>query len=423
LGRYYGKDDNAIIARYKLFDSIPTSFVILSNCKDNDYQLFIQRFKELSRGCFLHEALPPKHCAANIWLIKPAALNQGRGIEIFNNDLEGMIKFIESKPAYTYWVIQKYIERPLLYKQRKFDIRVWALITSKSQLYYYTKGYLRTSSEMYTVDSKYNYVHLTNNCLQQHGKKYGVYEEGNTISFERFQSYLDEVYPGVDVEKHLVPRMKDLMIDCFLSVKNFLNSRKRKCSFELLGFDFLIDEDFRVWLIEVNINPYLGIPNKFIEGLLPKMLNDLFELVLDFHFKPVNGLPKREIKNQFELLYSSKQKVNQRRPFESGLYPLGNVIQTPTLNIKDNKQSEVLQEEGVLENMKLKIKLDKVLKAEPTLKQHQKEIIQAIQESEQRQLMLERSSVLLKPGILPRGGPKYKGNVSVDPKRYYYRKY
>ena len=325
LGRYYSKDDNAIIARYRLFDSIPTSFIILSNSKDTDYQLFIQRFKELSRGCFLHEPLPPKHCVSNIWLIKPAALNQGRGIEIFNNDLEGMLKFIESRPAYSYWVIQKYIERPLLYKQRKFDIRIWAFITSKSQLYYYTKGYLRTSSEIYTVDSKYNYVHLTNNCLQQNGEKYSVYEEGNTISFEKFQSYLDEVHPGVDVEKHLVPRMKDLMIDCFLCVKNFLNPKKRKNSFELLGFDFLIDEDFRVWLIEVNINPHLGIPNKFIEGLLPKMLNDLFELVLDCHFKPVNELPKRDIKNQFELLYSSKQKVNQRRPFEGGLYPLSNI--------------------------------------------------------------------------------------------------
>jgi hypothetical protein len=27
----------------------------------------------------------------------------------------------------------------------------------------------------------------------------------------------------------------------------------------------MIDEDFRVWLIEVNDNPYLGIPNDFIK--------------------------------------------------------------------------------------------------------------------------------------------------------------
>ena len=43
----------------------------------------------------------------------------------------------------------------------------------------------------------------------------------------------------------------------------------------------MIDEDFRVWLIEVNENPYLGVPNAFIERLLPKMLNDL--IILNTH--------------------------------------------------------------------------------------------------------------------------------------------
>ena len=36
-------------------------------------------------------------------------------------------------------------------------------------------------------------------------------------------------------------------------------------AFELLGYDFMIDEDFRVWLIEVNENPYLGTPNDFVK--------------------------------------------------------------------------------------------------------------------------------------------------------------
>lgn len=58
--------------------------------------------------------------------------------------------------------------------------------------------------------------------------------------------------------------MKDLIIDTLLSVKTQLNPNKRKNVFELLGYDFLIDEDFRLWLIEVNTNPYLGTPNTFI---------------------------------------------------------------------------------------------------------------------------------------------------------------
>ncbi len=55
--------------------------------------------------------------------------------------------------------------------------------------------------------------------------------------------------------------MKDLVIDCYLSAINSLNPNKRDNCFELMGFDFMIDEDFRVWLIEVNTNPYFGVLN------------------------------------------------------------------------------------------------------------------------------------------------------------------
>ena len=77
-----------------------------------------------------------KHCVNNIWLVKPTNMNQGRGIEIFS-ELDKMIAFINSRPQTTLCVVQKYIERPLLYKGRKFDIRVWAVMTTKNEIYFY----------------------------------------------------------------------------------------------------------------------------------------------------------------------------------------------------------------------------------------------------------------------------------------------
>lgn len=59
--------------------------------------------------------------------------------------------------------------------------------------------------------------------------------------------------------------MHDLAIDTYLAVRKTINPNKRKNCFELFGFDFLIDEDFRVWLIEVNTNPYLGMPNQYMK--------------------------------------------------------------------------------------------------------------------------------------------------------------
>lgn len=41
-----------------------------------------------------------------------------------------------------------------------------------------------------------------------------------------------------------------------------MNPNNRDNVFELMGFDFMIDEDFRVWLIEVNTNPYFGVMNE-----------------------------------------------------------------------------------------------------------------------------------------------------------------
>jgi len=324
LRRFYKSEPEPLASNYTVHESVPSTFVVLPDCQDAEYQAFVRYYHDLEKKVYKREKVPAKHCADNIWLIKPAAMNQGRGIEIFKNDLNGMKRFLEGKNSNSYWVIQKYIEKPLLYKGRKFDIRMWAVMTWKGELYYYKHGYIRTSAEYYTLDSKLNYVHLTNNCLQQFGDKYGAFEDGNTVEFPVFKQYLKETFPNVniDFDTHIIQRIRDLMIDSFLSVKNELNPSKRKNCFELLGFDFLIDEDFRVWLIEVNTNPYLGIPNKFIEGTLPKMLNDLLEITLDPTFKPANTLPSRVIENQFVLLYDEKKKVNLRRSYSDPVYPL-----------------------------------------------------------------------------------------------------
>jgi hypothetical protein len=115
-------------------------------------QEFVTRFKQLGKGMAPKEKLPMKHCINNLWLVKPTNLNQGRGIEIFS-EFEPMMAFINSRGSGTLCVVQKYIERPLLYKQRKFDIRIWALMTTQNEVYFYRQGYLRTSSSEYTLDS------------------------------------------------------------------------------------------------------------------------------------------------------------------------------------------------------------------------------------------------------------------------------
>ena len=48
----------------------------------------------------------------------------------------------------------------------------------------------------------------------------------------------------------------------------------------------MIDEDFRVWLIEINTNPYIGTPNEYIKNLVPNMIDEMLNIVLDPIYHP-----------------------------------------------------------------------------------------------------------------------------------------
>ena len=149
-------------------------------------------------------------------------------------------------------------------------------------MYFYKEGYLRTSGSKYSLDDEDLKVHLTNQCFQVKDKEtYGQFEDGNTLNFENFQAYLDEEHEGIDIQKHLVPQMKNLIIDTFQAVKNKVNPTQRSGHFELLGYDFMIDEDFKVWLIEVNTGPYLGTPNSWAKKVVPEMLDEMFAITVD----------------------------------------------------------------------------------------------------------------------------------------------
>jgi len=64
----------------------------------------------------------------------------------------------------------------MLINNRKFDIRVWTIVTHNYDVYFCQKGYIRTSSEAYDLESTDLYVHLTNNAVQRKCGNYGQFE-------------------------------------------------------------------------------------------------------------------------------------------------------------------------------------------------------------------------------------------------------
>jgi hypothetical protein len=80
--------------------------------------------------------------------------------------------------------------------------------------------------------------------------------------------------------------IQDIIKDTLQSVDGKLNQQNRKYSFEIFGYDFIIDASLRPWLIEVNTNPCLEESSSLLRVLIPRMIDDALKLTLDVVFPP-----------------------------------------------------------------------------------------------------------------------------------------
>jgi tubulin monoglycylase TTLL3/8 len=80
----------------------------------------------------------------------------------------------------------------------------------------------------------------------------------------------------VDFQKDIFPRMKQMARDSFRAAYGKIDPARRENAFEIFGLDFMIDESYHAWLIEVNTNPCLELSSPLLARLIPSMLENAF---------------------------------------------------------------------------------------------------------------------------------------------------
>ena len=229
---------------------------------------------------------------SNLWLIKPINLSRGRCIYLYNNlqQIETKLKDIKlKKQLYNeenepirdceFVMLQKCVERTLLYRKRKTDFRVWLLITyyTCAKYFIFKEGHFRSCSVTYDVNSTNEYVHLTNYSVQKHHKDFGKDDEGNEMSFRQ----VENEHKKVNIRKDVWPKIKDVVSKGVAACKDKINKLNRKRCFEIFGCDLIADEMWNVFLVEINTNPGLDESSGIIRELLPRMIDDAFKLSVD----------------------------------------------------------------------------------------------------------------------------------------------
>lgn len=248
------------------------------------------------------------------FIIKPDGSAQGKGIFLTKRleDVENLS---------TICVAQQYIRNPLLIEKKKFDLRIYVLVTSccPLRIYLFRDGLVRLCTEEYKQPNDENIrqkcMHLTNYSINKRSDKYERDEKeslpsntGNkrTISWlldwlkdERGEAAASELWKKIGdicamTILSILPTLRREYDSVFgktrLQTQQSANSsssgssssnisyEKSRC-FEVLGVDIMIDTKLNPILIEVNHLPSWGTDSPIDEFIKSRVIAQALSVV------------------------------------------------------------------------------------------------------------------------------------------------
>eukprot|EP00916_Digyalum_oweni_P006048 GHVL01010420.1.p1 GENE.GHVL01010420.1~~GHVL01010420.1.p1 ORF type:complete len:221 (-),score=22.71 GHVL01010420.1:355-1017(-) len=206
--------------------------VLVPQGPPQEYSMFVDEFK--------------KHGPDTIWIMKPVGKSQGKGIFLFDK-LSAISEWRKyDKPDVQSYVVQRYIHNPLLLGGKKFDLRLYVLVTNFSPLtvWVHRSGFGRFSSTYFSLEKEHltdPCIHLTNVSIQ---KKTDGYDEatGGKWIISKLKQHLITRFGNVEVSSLFLKIQNVILTSLKCVEKTMIND---KHSYELYGYDILIDSDLK----------------------------------------------------------------------------------------------------------------------------------------------------------------------------------
>lgn len=244
-------------------------------------------------------------------------------------------------------LVSKYISDPLCIDGHKCDVRLYVAVTSFDPLliYLYEEGLVRLATVKYdkTAENLWNpCMHLCNYSINKYHSDYIKATESDEDVGHKwtFSALLRHLKQQGSCTKTLMQNIEDVIIKSIFACSQSICSACRmfvpnqnNC-FELYGFDILIDNTLKPWLLEVNLSPSLGIDTPLDARVKAALLTDLLTLT---------GIPA--------LSALSRGATDCRSRFKSASTLAKQVSVTSTMS-KRNNLGLSAEENRILKNVK-----------------------------------------------------------------------
>ncbi|XP_051818226.1 polyglutamylase complex subunit TTLL1 isoform X3 [Antechinus flavipes] len=248
------KDENG---KYIYLDFVPVTFMLPA-----DYNLFVEEFRK---------------SPSSTWIMKPCGKAQGKGIFLIN---------------------------------KLSQIKKWSRDSKTSS---YKLGFCRFCTVKYTPSTSEldnMFVHLTNVAIQKHGDDYNPIH-GGKWTVNNLRLYLESTR-GKEVTGKLFDEIHWIIVHSLKAVAPVMNNDKH--CFECYGYDIIIDDKLKPWLIEVNASPSLTSSTANDRILKYNLINDTLNIVVPNGEIPDckwNKSPPKEVLGNYEILCDEELAQNE----------------------------------------------------------------------------------------------------------------